>query len=396
MEHLAGVVRHYAWGSTTMLAGLRGEPASSEPEAELWFGTHPNGPSTLPDHAGATLLSTVAGSPLDQLGPDVVDRFGAQLPFLLKLLAADAPLSLQAHPSKEQARAGFAAEEAAGVDRSAPNRSFPDENHKPELIAAVTPFEALVGFRDATKTATFLVELGLSEAPGFRWLRTALLNDGPRAAFSAIVEPRGSGLDELDLTEMSVSLGEASGVYDGAWAAEAQLLERLDRSHTGAPGVVAAALLNRVLLEPGEALFLDAGVLHAYIGGLAVEVMANSDNVLRGGLTNKHIDVSNLLDVLRPETVDPEPLIVDTSGRYRTSSSEFVLSRLEKPRRREVGGPAIVVAVYEDAMARNGSRQIRLAPTGAVWLAHGERAEISSDGLVFAATVGPSTTLDPG
>ena len=281
------------------------------------------------------------------------------------------------------------AEEAAGVDRSAPNRSFPDENHKPELIAALTPFEALVGFRDATKTATFLAELGLSETPGFDGCIPPFLNDGPRAAFSAIVEPRGSGLDELDLAEMSVSLGEAAGVYDGAWAAEAQLLERLDRSHTGAPGVVAAALLNRVLLEPGEALFLDAGVLHAYIGGLAVEVMANSDNVLRGGLTSKHIDVSNLLDVLRPESVDPEPLTVDTSGCYRPSASEFVLSRLEKPERREVGGPAIVVAVYEDAVARNGSHQIRLAPTEAVWLAHGERAEISSDGLVFAATVGP-------
>ena len=396
MERLAGVVRNYAWGSTTMLAGLRGEPASSEPEAELWFGTHPNGPSTLPERAGATLLSTVAEAPLDQLGPDVVDRFGHQLPFLLKLLAAAAPLSLQAHPSKEQARAGFAAEEEAGVDRSAPNRSFPDENHKPELIAAVTPFEALVGFRDAKKTATFLTELGLSDTAGFRGLLGVLLHDGPRAAFAAIVDPRGSGLDEFDLAEMSLSLGEAAGLYDGAWAEEAQLLRRLDRSHPGEPGVVAAVLLNHVFLEPGEALFLDAGVLHAYIGGLAVEVMANSDNVLRGGLTGKHIDVSNLLDVLRPESVDPEPLTVDPSGRYRSLASEFSLSRLDKPVGREVRGPAIVLAVYEDAVAVDGSHQIPLAPTEAVWLADGERAELSSDGVLFAATVGPSTTLDPG
>ena len=154
MQRLHGITKHYAWGSTTLLSDLRGEAPSTAPEAEIWYGAHPAGQSTFDD--GTTLLSHIEQAPLEMLGQAVVDRFGVQLPFLLKLLAANQPLSIQVHPTAEQARVGFAAEQQACVDRDAPERSFGDSNHKPELIAALTPFEALVGFRDVDATIPLL------------------------------------------------------------------------------------------------------------------------------------------------------------------------------------------------------------------------------------------------
>lgn len=393
MQRLIGVVQNYDWGSHELLATLRGEPTSAEPEAELWYGAHASAPSELVDN-GRTLLAEIESNPVGQLGYEVVDRFGERLPFLMKLLAADAPLSIQAHPSIDQAKDGFAFEEAEGIPQDAPDRSFPDDNHKPELIAALTPFEALIGFRDAHESSDFLSELDIETAG---WLLERLSRNGPKGVVEMMLAPSAAELDEMDIAEVSFQLGEACRDYNGTkWSAEADLLARLDQRYGGDPGVVVAALLNRVVLQPGEAAYLDAGNLHAYVGGLGVEIMANSDNVLRGGLTSKHINVAKLLEILVPDTMRVRSVPVTEDGLYITPAPEFCLTRLVAPVDRQISGPAIVLAVEQTASVSNSLEHIDLRPTESVWVPAGETVNVDGDGLAFLATVGATTTLVEG
>lgn len=393
MQRLTGVVQSYDWGSHELLAKLRGQTPSAEPEAELWYGAHPASPSELVED-GRTLLAEIDEDPIGQLGDAVVERFGPRLPFLLKLLAADAPLSIQAHPSIDQAKDGFALEEAAGIPRDALNRSFRDDNHKPELIAALTPFEALIGFRETEASSDFLSELDMETAG---WLLERLSRNGPMGVVEMMLSPSAAELDEIDIAEVSLQLGEACHEYTGTrWSAEADLLTRLDQRYGGDPGIVVAALLNRVVLQPGEAAYLDAGNLHAYVGGLGVEIMANSDNVLRGGLTSKHIDVPKLLEILVPDTMQLRPVPVTEDGLYITPAPEFALTRLESPTGREIHGPAIVLAVEQTMTVSNSLEHIELCPTEALWIASDEMVLVSGYGLAFLATVGATTTLVEG
>ncbi len=388
MERLTGGVQNYAWGSTSLLAQLRGQARSTEPEAEIWYGAHPGAATLLDDRS--SLLDRIEADPVGLLGDSIVDRFGAKLPFLLKLLAADSPLSIQAHPSLEQARAGFAAEEAAGIPRDARHRSFRDDNHKPELICALTRFDALVGFRPMEDTISFF------DAVGFDELHEALA-DGPKAVVEGLLRPDVWALTADDIERMITVLIERCRGYDGAvWEREASLIVRLDESYPCDPGIGVASLLNFVTLEPGEALYLDAGHMHAYVGGLAVEVMANSDNVLRGGLTPKHIDVDNLLDVVVPDANTAELVYLDVD-RYLTPAPEFELRRLDVGESPEIVGPCIVLCTEETLSVTQKSDQIQLEPTGACWLGVDERATVSGAASVaFLASVGAATTLSDG
>lgn len=303
MEHLEGALRPYPWGSHTLIAQLRGEPSPSpQPQAELWFGAHPAAPATV---NGRGLDEAIAADPAAALGKRVTEAHGDQLPFLVKLLAAAAPLSIQAHPSLEQAQEGFARENADGIALNSPNRNYKDPNHKPELIVALTEFRALAGFRPVPDTAAFFAELGSAELDRYA---TLLPTDGEgdlRALFTTLIslphQPR------VELIESVQRAAEELAQKHTApeWMVEAaEVYLELNQAYPGDVGVLAALLLNVLTLAPGEAAFLRAGQLHAYLSGLGVEVMANSDNVLRGGLTTKHVDVPELVKVLDFSTLE--------------------------------------------------------------------------------------------
>lgn len=272
---LDGQVRDYAWGSRTAIARIQGRPAPSPgPEAELWLGAHPSAPATLPD---GPLPQALAADPVGLLGADVVQAYGVRLPYLLKLLAADAPLSLQAHPDGVRARERY----AAG------HPGYTDPYHKPELLVAVDEFDALCGFRDPALSADHLESLGVDALkPVVLALRDDRLHDAVELLMSW------PGPERAELV--------------AAVAAAEPVAAELAGFYPDDLGVVVALLLNRVRLAPDEAVWMPAGNLHAYLRGTGIEIMAASDNVLRGGLTPKRVDVPELLRVLRFEVLaDP-------------------------------------------------------------------------------------------
>jgi mannose-6-phosphate isomerase len=274
---ITNTARDYAWGSRTLISDYFGTQPTGQPMAEIWFGTHPGS------------AATVAES-----GESLPDAIGHQLSFLLKILAAESPLSIQAHPNAAQAKAGFDRENAAGIELTANKRNYKDDQHKPEMIVALTEFEALCGFKPQQEIAYLLEDLAQhpSVSDGMHsiaagWLALFKQPEGLKKLFADILSRRGN-LDGV--TAELTNLAE----FEGQFA----LAERLNLLYPGDPGVVVALLMNHIYLEPGEALFLPAGNIHAYMSGLGVEVMAASDNVLRGGLTPKHIDVAELESVL--------------------------------------------------------------------------------------------------
>ncbi len=291
MQPICGAVQHYAWGDRDFIPRFLHRESDGRPWAELWLGTHPNGPAHLAD-----------GRPLTEVtGP---------LPFLLKVLAAAEPLSLQAHPSAEQARAGFAA------------GRYPDPEPKPELLCALTEFEAFCGIRPVEHTLPLLAELGADD------LAKAARDLGPGGALAALyhgVVPAGPIVDACRTSERP----------------EARWVTRLDERYPGDPSVAATLLLNLLTLHPGEAIHLGAGTLHAYLGGAGIELMGASDNVVRGGLTVKPVDVDDLLAVL-----DPTPLadpVVPAASRYGLDATSIELLRLEGPATHEAAGHELLI-----------------------------------------------------
>ena len=300
MHLLEGPVRDYAWGSRTAIAQLQGRPApSAGPEAELWLGAHPASPALLRLPGGPVPLTEVIDAdPVAVLGERAVSAYGRRLPFLLKVLAAAQPLSLQAHPDLAQARAGFAADEAAGVGLGAAERTYNDAWHKPELLVALGEFEALCGFRDPQESAKLL---GVLDVPALAPTVAALGGPDPSVGLRAAVH---------GLLTMPVGLraGLVAAVVAAAEPLAAEHLSyelagQLAARYPGDVGVVVALLLNRVRLAADQAVWMPAGNLHAYLSGVGIEIMAASDNVLRGGLTPKPVNVAELLRVLRFEAL---------------------------------------------------------------------------------------------
>ncbi|GAB3133257.1 mannose-6-phosphate isomerase, class I [Tsukamurella serpentis] len=336
MQRIEGVIRPYAWGSRTVLATMRGRPVpSNHPEAELWFGAHPADPARLsrPDLPGQDLLTAI-GADLDgQLGPVCRAEFGDRLPYLVKVLAADEPLSLQAHPSREQAQEGFERENAAGIPLDAPERNYRDAAHKPEVVIALSRFEALAGFRDPEVTVELLRVLAVPELDSYLGLLAGQPDSqGLRALVTTWITLPQAALAEL-VPAVLVGCVKYLETGDGRFRGEAELALTLGERYPDDAGVLAALLLNRVVLEPGQALYLSAGNLHAYISGAAVEVMANSDNVLRGGLTPKHVDVPELLRVLdfaprAPSELAPRTSTIGPEVVFSTPAPEFRVSRI--------------------------------------------------------------------
>jgi len=314
-------IMEYAWGSRTHIPALLGNPAPSEqPQAELWMGAHPKAPSRT---LGQTLIEVIDENPSAMLGSSAAERYGGRLPFLFKLLAAAKPLSIQAHPNKEQAKAGFLTEESAGLAVDAANRNYKDDNHKPEILCALTEFWALNGFRTLPSMLELIDEVKLNSiASEIHLLRQTPNQAGLRRFFESVIEIDGSRKDLL-LSELLRGAGELKSTRsEYRWILEVSDL------FPGDIGVLCVLLLNLVKLEPGQAIFCAAGDLHAYLDGFAVELMANSDNVLRGGLTSKHVDVPELMKTLTFQTGDVE-ILEPQNGRYVTPADEFELSVLE-------------------------------------------------------------------
>lgn len=329
MRRLINQVRPYDWGSRTAIPQLLGKAPTGRPQAELWLGAHPGAPSrVVTDEGERSLDDLVAADPKEALGEHAVNRFGERLPFLLKILAIDAPLSLQAHPDQDRARAGYAREEAMGIPVDAPERSYPDPHHKPELVLALEPFEALCGFR-APELAR--AELERLTSPLAQALRADLADPDETAALRGAMT-RLLTLPDRDRPHLvgglAAELARYAAVGDPPGPHAATVAELADR-YPGDPGAIAALLLNRITLAPGEALFLPAGNVHAYLSGLAVEVMASSDNVLRAGLTAKHVDSAELLSVV-DFAVLPVPYTRPCSRRdhrvYSPGVADFALS----------------------------------------------------------------------
>ena len=338
IHRLANSIQHYAWGSREALARLQGRPAPSpEPEAELWIGAHPSAPSRVVGQGPAVPLSEwIARAPERILGSRVQQEFG-ELPFLLKVLAVAAPLSIQAHPSAEQARAGFAREDAAGIPRDAPRRSYRDPNPKPELICALSRFEALCGFRPPAAILRDLEAADLSRLRGATRALAAAPDRAGLARFFEDVMPRPAS-ERSAVVEELVAAASSGRLTE----ARARRVAQLDAAFPGDVGVLGALLLNDVELTPGEALYLPAGELHAYLSGIGVEIMASSDNVLRGGLTPKHVDVPELLATLtfaagEPPVLRAVPLAPGIEV-YATPAMEFALSVI-RPGREGVTAP---------------------------------------------------------
>jgi mannose-6-phosphate isomerase len=327
MWQLTSAVRFYPWGSRTVIPELLGLPSPADrPHAELWLGAHPDEPSLLAD--GRPLDAAIAAEPTRLLGEEVAERFGPRLPFLLKVLAADRPLSLQAHPTSEQAQAGFAAEEAAGIPHADPTRTFKDPYHKPELLLALTTFEALCGFRPVEESLHCLAKL---QVPELKPTIAALARGGLRAAIPqllALVPERRTELVQAVAAKAAsfVAAHDPEFINTYRWAAS------LAESYPGDPGVVISLMCNHLKLAPGEAVFLPAGNLHAYLSGAGVEVMASSDNVLRGGLTTKHVDLAALMEVL-DFTDGRVPVLHPVLGpgglRYPVPVEDFDLTRCQ-------------------------------------------------------------------
>ena len=424
MDRLHNTIKPYAWGSVSALPRLLGVEPTGEPQAELWMGAHPGAPSRVDRGAGpVSLADVIEADPAGELGETTVRTFGPRLPFLLKLLAADAPLSVQVHPDRAQARAGFDAEEAAGVPPTAPHRNYKDSNHKPELICALTPFDGLCGFRPAARTAELLDGLDVDELkPYADALRAKPEAEALREVLTAVLSAEPAAMADTARRAGAAAAERAgeSGPFAAAYAAYADIA----RHYPGDRGVVAAMLLNHVTLQPGEALFLGAGVPHAYLRGLGVELMANSDNVLRCGLTPKHVDVPELLRVVRFEAGSPSVLRPGTSGGrgtevldgtrprqdagqapdggparsaeegYPVPVPDFRLSRLSLASGAPAldlpaGAPQILLCTAGQALLRDATgAELALRPGESAYAGAAERLTAQGAGTLFRATVG--------
>lgn len=386
MYEIENVLRDYAWGSTTAIAGLLGRPESGRPEAELWIGAHPGAPSMArrADGSVAPLDALIAEDPEHFLGSESVAEFGPRLPFLAKILAAALPLSLQVHPSIEQAKAGFARENADGIAPDAAHRNYRDENHKPEMIFALTPFEALCGFRAPAETRKILLHLAacfdLVET-GIPPLLVELLEvlenpdegAGLRSAFERLIE----GGEDVSHTTAMVAAALISGAPLAPFQAELSTVISLNEKYPGDPGVLISLLLNRISLAPGEAVYLPAGKVHAYLHGMGVEVMASSDNVLRGGLTPKFVDVPELLRTVEFQSVAIPRLTPEFSGLgqelYQPPFREFQLQRIElapgaEPVPLAQAGAVVVIVVAGSVYLDSPKGDLQLTRGGSAFL----------------------------
>lgn len=396
MQKIIGVPRAYAWGSTVHIQNVLGSPVGEAPLAELWFGAHPSAPSPLIGQTDAADLEAfIAADATATLGSGAASAFEGTLPFLMKLLAPGQAVSLQVHPTSQQnAQLGFERENAAGIAIDAPNRSFKDTNHKPEMVFAITDFEGLVGFRDLADTLTLL---GQYENASIREIHSTLSADpsadGVRACLRTLVTLCTADVDGI------VDEARVLAASDTALVSAHATVVELAATYPSDAGAVASLMLNRVAFAPGECIFVPSGMPHAYLGGLAVEIMANSDNVFRAGLTSKYVDIEGLLEniVVNPGPVDLLPGEQPSPGVrvIRPAASEFELIEVivgDDVATAEVAGrgPRIVLCTTGalELRAANAADSIALTPGEAAFASDVDGAlSVTGTGQVIVAGV---------
>lgn len=375
---LEGRIQRYPWGSTTLLQDLCGLPNDGQPIAELWFGTHPKAPSIV---AGTT-----------QNLSELLER-DPGLSFLLKLIAVARPLSIQAHPNAEAAKLGFDREEKQGISLSAFERSYPDPNHKPELLVALSEFHALAGFDAPQQISDALALIHSSELHALVTpLRVA---DDLHRSFSALLHSdakvQGAILEAL---RRAHPMGNPKLV----------LAQRLLSEYPNDLGALLSVFLRTLVLQPGQALYVTSGLLHCYLSGLAVEIMANSDNVLRCGLTTKHVDVEELLRLVdaatAPLVLQPAATLGSAEASYQASVPEFLLSRLALSTGQPISVNALraelVLAVGSTVALADGDGTTVIKPGQAAFVAPGTSYTVQGTGQCFRAqAAAPGATIRP-
>jgi mannose-6-phosphate isomerase len=385
-------VQHYGWGDHAFIPALLGQPAPADrPHAELWIGAHHELPATAElDGVPVPLDRLIAAAPAALLGAEAAARFGGELPFLFKVLSAATPLSIQAHPNRTQAEQGFADEDRRGIAPTDPRRNYRDRNHKPELLLALTEFHALRGFRPLAEIAA-----ELAHYPALRAFADTL-DDTPaglRRAYGELMRLPQPDIDALLAPVIATSRRRADDPADPGqarcrWLLDADRRFSADGHHDR--GLLAFLLLNLLHLHPGQAMFLPAGELHSYLAGAGLELMANSNNVLRGGLTTKHIDVDALLGVLHvdpraPAVCAPSP-VPDAPGltAYAPPVSEFALHRLRLAAcgAQALRPDAIVLGLVlqGDAVIADGAGELRLGRGSSFLLPAGREIRFRADG----------------
>lgn len=404
MYRIIPAVMSYDWGSHGEVEKYFGIPnPPGKALAELWFGAHRKAPARIADEGEFSLRDLLVSHGEDILGKELYRRFGGEFPFLLKILSAGKGLSIQAHPSKVQAEEGFSREEEQGIDIDAPERNYRDDNHKPECIVAVSEFWALSGFRPPEEILTNLRRLEaagcqaelisklaaiLEDATGENTLRdfyTALMNADREDVKTLLEQSQKAARHYISGTDRNNLDQQDQRIW--YWVLE------LESQFPGDPGTLAPLYLNIIKLNPGEGLFMHAGILHAYLRGTGIELMANSDNVLRGGCTSKHVDVPELISVLNFTPFYPDTLTPDSHGWYKSPVPEFRIARVrihsgegEAELRREMDlgtAPAILLAEESPLRVEHGEEILTLSRGEAVFIP----AERQSDGDITPIAV---------
>jgi mannose-6-phosphate isomerase len=393
VELLQPEIVPYAWGSRRGIAELQGRPfPTAEPEAELWMGAHPSAPSGLSrDGQRTTLEDVIAADPVGELGSASVARFGPRLPFLLKVLSAEVALSIQLHPSRAQAEAGFRADNERGLAPGDPARNYVDDWPKPELLCALTPFELLAGLRTPKDVASLLRALGVDQLQPL-----AVELEGPAGgavpvALRTILE----WPDPAELVGAVLAACACLAAAGGPYAGDCEAVVRQAAYHPGDLGLVAMLLMRHTVLQPGQALFMPAGGLHSYLHGTGIELLANSDNVIRAGLTGKHVDVPELLKLLAPDApmpvIPPRPLAVGIAV-YETQVPEFRLYRLDLSGELLTlpgTGPRILLCTEGHVALRSELGEVRVARGGSCFVSAADGAVTGTGhGRAFLAATG--------
>jgi len=400
---LENTVQKYDWGSPVELPRFLGrDNPSGEPWAELWMGAHPKAPSITVDPATGTktpLDRLISDDPARTLGPPVAARFGNTLPFLFKILSAAKPLSIQAHPSKRKAEHGFAREEFSGIPINAPERNYKDPNHKPETVVALSRFEGLCGFRPIDEIVDNVKALSPNDWQHFVG---RLAHDPGKLELSVFFHSMISQKGDVIVKRLEYSRARSERIVaseppDSPKSALFAWVLRLLDAYPGDVGALAPLILNLFALEPGQALNLSAGQAHAYLRGTAAEIMANSDNVLRGGLTQKHMDVPEFISALSFDSLAINPVEAgepkDGFCSYHCDVPDYAIAkasvsgRLETVRRPSV--PEILLCTTGALeLSSSGGRSIPLPRGSSVFVTADEkRYTLEGEGTVFRASV---------
>ncbi len=388
VRRMVNPVMTYAWGSRDAIANLQGRSATGVAEAELWMGAHPQAPSELED--GSTRVSldaVIAADPVGVLGELCFERFGPRLPFLLKVLAAEHPLSLQVHPDDEQAQRGFAAEEAAGTDRLAPDRNFRDPFGKPELLVALTDFNVLQGFRPADEAAATLSTLRVA---GLEPLIEALEGGTPTGeVFLRLIEWPADDRARL-VSEVANACSDVAAGGVGPW------IPGLAANYPSDPGVIGVLLLNYLTMHPLEGLYVRPGQIHMYLHGTGIEVLGGSDNVIRGGLTPKHVSAVELRAILHVDAAPPALVaaVASTEGgqTWPTQQPEFELRRqqITAMTRLAPSGPAVLLCLEGELEIGDRDGSVTLGPGESAFAFAGADLAVAGSGVLMRADPGTS------